>query len=107
MQNKSELCLFLIILFFIIYISVLQVLTKKYKTYNKIKGIFMKVAIYVDDCISNTCEIDFATCWEYNQKLNSNDKSSLYILIIIIKHQQFLILIKVLMMNFTKIKENW
>lgn len=35
----------------------------------------MKVAIYVDDCISNTSEVDFATCWEYNQKLNPNDNS--------------------------------
>ncbi len=33
----------------------------------------MKIAIDIDDCISNTTEVDFATCWEYNKKLNPND----------------------------------
>lgn len=30
----------------------------------------MKIAIDVDDCISNTAEVDFATCYDYNKNLN-------------------------------------
>lgn len=30
----------------------------------------MKIAIDVDDCITNTAEVDFATCYEYCKKLN-------------------------------------
>ena len=33
----------------------------------------MRIAIDVDDCISNTMEVDFACAWEYNKKLNPND----------------------------------
>ncbi len=33
----------------------------------------MRIAIDVDDCISSTAEVDFATCWEYNKKLNPDD----------------------------------
>ena len=33
----------------------------------------MKIAIDVDDCISNTAEVDFATCWKYNKIINPND----------------------------------
>lgn len=35
----------------------------------------MKIAIDVDDCISNTVEVDFATCWEYNQMLHPDDNN--------------------------------
>lgn len=34
----------------------------------------MRIAIDVDDCISNTAEVDFVTCWEYNKRINPNDK---------------------------------
>lgn len=34
----------------------------------------MKIAIDVDDCISNTAEVDFATCYEYSKKLTPNGK---------------------------------
>lgn len=38
----------------------------------------MRIAIDVDDCISNTVEVDFATCWEYNQKLHPEDDKLYY-----------------------------
>ena len=38
----------------------------------------MKIAIDVDDCISNTSEVDFATCWLFNQQLNPNDNKLYY-----------------------------
>lgn len=34
----------------------------------------MRIAIDVDDCISNTAEVDFATCYEYNKKLHKLKK---------------------------------
>lgn len=37
----------------------------------------LKIAIDVDDCISNTIEVDFATCFLYNKKLHPDD-SKLY-----------------------------
>lgn len=33
----------------------------------------MRIAIDFDDCISNTIEVDFATCFMYNKKLNPKD----------------------------------
>lgn len=38
----------------------------------------MKIAIDVDDCISNTVEVDFAFCYLENKKINPNDEK-LYI----------------------------
>ncbi len=32
----------------------------------------MNIAIDVDDCLSNTAEVDFETCWEYYKKLNKD-----------------------------------
>ncbi len=36
----------------------------------------MKIAIDVDDCISNTSEVDFATCYEYYKKLHPENRTN-------------------------------
>ncbi len=36
----------------------------------------MKIAIDVDDCISNTAEVDFVTCYEYNKALHPDDNKN-------------------------------
>lgn len=33
----------------------------------------MKIAIDVDDCISNTREVDFAMCWKFNKQKHPDD----------------------------------
>lgn len=34
----------------------------------------MRIAIDIDDCLTNTCEVDFATCYIWNRQHHPEDK---------------------------------
>ena len=38
-----------------------------------LKGEKKRIAIDLDNTISNTIEVDYAMCWEYNQMINPSD----------------------------------
>lgn len=37
----------------------------------------MRIAIDIDDCLTNTCEVDFATCYIWNRQHHPEDKNML------------------------------